>query len=184
MIGRQRLQCHASKRGQVTSIFQQFDEGFKAVKIDELLRNKRIAKLLRHYIGIALANMEGNYRADVSEDGLPDRQRKLVDVLMRQRQTQPVFSRFRQNRGKRLSGKILEFINKQEKILPLGLRLVRARHGRMLKLGEQQGTEEVGFVMADFSLGKIGDKQLFVVHGMSEFNLAFDLAKNISDNRI
>ena len=47
--------------------------------------------------GIGVADSESDQSADISEDGLPDRKRKLVHVLMGERKTKSVFSGLSEN---------------------------------------------------------------------------------------
>jgi hypothetical protein len=49
--------------------------------------------------------------------GLPA---KLVNVLARQREAEPIFARLGQNRGKSIRREILKFVNEQVKVLALG----------------------------------------------------------------
>ena len=54
-------------------------------------------------------------RAHVAEHGLLDRFGQLVNVLLRQRQAEPVFARLRKNRRKRIGREVLELVNEQVK---------------------------------------------------------------------
>ena len=73
--------------------------------------------------------------------------RQLVNVLVRQRQAEPVFARLRQNRGKRIRREILKLVNEQVKIPAFGFRPVGARHRAQLKLRHQQRTKQVRLVV-------------------------------------
>lgn len=106
---------------------QQFHHGFILVHVGQRRRRNGFAKFLGHHFRIGVADAECNQCPDVSEHGLPDWFGKLVNVLVRQREAEPVFSRLRQNRGKRIRREILELVDEQVKIPALGFRrLARA----------------------------------------------------------
>ena len=70
----------------ICSIRQEFDDYFVALQIHKLLRRELVSELGLQYFRIGVSDSESDQCADIAEDGLPDRQRKLIDVLVRENQ--------------------------------------------------------------------------------------------------
>jgi len=95
-----------------------------------------------------MADAEGNQRPDVAENGLADGEGKLIDILVGEGEAEAVFAGFGQDGRKGVGAETLEFVNEKIKIATVLFRLISSRHGGELELGGQQGTEEVGLVVA------------------------------------
>ena len=121
---------------------------------------------------------------DIAEYRLPDRQRKLVNVLVGQREAQTIFAGFRQNRSKRIRRKILELVNEQVKVAAFGFRPVCPRHCAKLELRHQKGTKQIRLVMSKLAFGQVGDEQPLIVHDEGNVHFRFDLAQNVPNHRI
>jgi hypothetical protein len=158
------------------------DEGLVTWKIDELPRVELLAEFAVQMFGIGEADAEGDEGADIAKDGLPHGGRELGDVLMAQGEVEPVFSRLGQDGGEGLRGEVLELIDEEIKIASLVLRLTVPGHGRELKLRDEQGAEQVGFVVADLALGQIGDEDAALVHDEGDAHLVAHLADDVADD--
>ena len=119
---------------------------------------KDFAKLSLHDAGVVAAHNKTDGGADVAENGLLNLQRYLGDVLVGQNQPQAEFAGFGKNFDKTGCGKILKLVNVKEKFTALAQRHVYPVHGCQLKLGNKHGSQKSGVVLAEFTLGEIGDK--------------------------
>ena len=58
----------------------------------------------------------------------------------------------------------MEFIDEEMEGDAFGFPLVAAGHGGEMELGDEEGAEEIGFVLAHAAFGKVGDEDPTVVH--------------------
>jgi len=93
----QRRQHLRPERFAVGTTDQQFHHGFILVQVGQRRGRNGFAKFLRHHFRIGVAGAESHQCPDVAEHRLPDRFGQLVNVLVRQREAEPVFARLRQN---------------------------------------------------------------------------------------
>lgn len=159
------------------------DESFVAREIDELSCVELLAELAVQVLGIGEADAEGDEGADIAKDGFPHGGGELSDVLMTQGEIEPVFSRLGQDGGEALGGEVLELIDEEIEIAPLMLGLAVAGHGGELELRDEQGAEQVGFVMADLAFGEIGDEDAAFVHDERDAHLVAHLTDDVADDR-
>lgn len=117
------------------------DEGFVSRQINELPRVELFAEFAVQMLGIGEADAEGDEGADISKDGLPHGGGELGDVLVTQREIEPIFPRLGQDGGEALGGEILELIDKEIKIAALVLGLAIPGHSGKLELRDEQGAE-------------------------------------------
>ena len=157
---------------------------FMAAKINQLLRPEFVPKRLLHHGGVRMPDVETNQGADISKHGLLDGRGKLVNELVGENKTEPVFPGLGENGHKSFGGKVLELVNKKEKVLAFLLRLACPRHRRELELRDQKRSEQIGLVVAKLALGEIGDEQPPGVNRKGDVHLAFHLAQNVADDGI
>ncbi len=62
------------------------------------------------------------------------------------------------------------------------LGLAIAGHGGELELGDEQGADEVGFIVADLAFGEIGDEDAPLVHDKGDAHLAAHLADDVAQD--
>ena len=158
------------------------NEGLVTRKIDELPRVELFAKFAMQVLGISEADTEGNEGADIAKDGFPHGGGELSDVLMAQGEVEPIFPRFGKNGGEALGGEVLELIDEQIKVAALMLGLAVAGHGGELELRDEQGAEQVGFVVADLALGEVGDEDAALVHDKGDAHFVAHLADDVADD--
>lgn len=159
------------------------NEGFVTRKIDELPSVEFFAEFAVKMFGIGEADAEGDEGADIAKDGFPHGGGKLGDVLMAQSEIEPVFSRLGQDGCEALGGEVLELIDEEIKIAPLVLGLTVPGHRSELKLRDEQGAEQVGFVVADLAFGEVGDEDAAFVHDKGDAQLVAHLADDVADDR-
>ena len=123
------------KRFAVGALFEKLDDGFIPIEVGKDVRLHCFAEFFFHDFGIYVSDSKDEDSSNVAEDRLADFTRQLIDVLVRQDQIESVLSCFRENRCERVGGKILEFVDEQEKISALFFRHDRPCHRRQLKLG-------------------------------------------------
>lgn len=92
---------------------EQFHHCLILVQVRQRRRRNGFAKFFRHHFRIGVADAESYQSPDVSEHRLPDRFGKLINVLVRQREAEPVFARLRQNGSERIRREVLKLVNKQ-----------------------------------------------------------------------
>ncbi len=158
------------------------DEGFVSRKIDELPRVELLAEFAVQVLGIREADAEGDEGADIAKDGLPHSGGELGDVLVTQREVEPVFARFGQDGCEALGGEVLELIDEEIKIAPLVLGLAVAGHGGELELRNEQGAEQVGLVVANLPFGEVGDEDAAFVHDKGNAHLVAHLTDDVADD--
>jgi hypothetical protein len=168
----------------VRALDQQFHHGLVALQVCERGGRYGVAELLGDRFGIGVAHAERNERSHVAEHRATDRLRQLIDVLVRERETEAILPRLRQNRGECVGGKILELVDEQVEVLALGFRLRSARHRPELELCHEQRAEQVRLVVAEPSLGQVRDEQPPVVHGEGDVHALAHLPQNVSHDRI
>ena len=105
-----------TERGSVGAVFKEFDDEFEAIKVDQLLFGELAAELVTKDFSIRVADTEGDQGSDVAEDGLPDGQGKLVDVLVGQGQAKPVFAGFGEDGGEGVGAEVLELVDEEVKV--------------------------------------------------------------------
>lgn len=159
------------------------NEGFVSREINELPRVELFAEFAVQVFGIGEADAEGDERADIAKDGFPHGGGELGDVLMAQGEIEPVFSRLGQDGGEGLGGEVLELIDEEIEIASLVLGLTVAGHGGELKLSDEQGAEQVGFVVADLAFGQVGNEDAALIHDKRDAHLVAHLADDIADDR-
>lgn len=155
-----------------------------AIQFNELRGDERVREFLRQQFRVGVADAKTDHGAGVAKNGLPDFRGKLVKVLVGQRQAQPILARLSQDRRKAVGREVVELVNEQVEIATPGLRQVGARHGRELKLGREQRTQQIRLVGPEFAFGQVGDEHAAGVHQEAKINLGFDLAKNVPDRRV
>lgn len=170
------LEVHRTIGGLVT------DEGLVTREINELPRVELFAEFAVQMFGIGEADAEGDERAYIAKDGLTHGGGELSNVLMAQGEVEPVFSRLGQDGGEALRGEVLELIDEEIKIAPQVLGLAVPGHGGELELGDEQGAEQVGFVVADLALGQVGDEDAAFVHDKGDAHLVAHLADDVADD--
>ncbi len=170
------LEVHGAISGLVA------DEGFVTREIDELPWVEFLAEFAVQVLGIGKADAEGDEGADVSKDGLPHSGGELGDVLMAEDQVEAVFAGLSQDRGKGFGREILKLIHEEVEIAPLMFWLSTAGHGSELELGDEQGADQVGFVVADLALGEVGDEDATLVHDEGDAYLVAHLANDVADD--
>lgn len=158
------------------------DESFVTWKINKLSRVELLTEFAVQMFGIGEADAEGDEGADIAKDGLPHGGGELGDVLMTESEIEPVFSCLGQDGGEALRGEVLELIDEEIKIAPQVLGLAVAGHGGELELGDEQGAEQVGFVVADLALGQVGDEDAAFVHDKGDTHLIAHLADDVADD--
>ena len=121
------------------------------------------------------ATMEPTLPKTASRDFRP----QLVDVLMRQREAQPVFPRFRQDGHERIRSERLEFVHVEEKVPALRFRHVRPRHGGKLELRHQERAHEIRLVRPQLSFGHVRDENAAVVHHEAGVDPAPHLSQDV-----
>jgi hypothetical protein len=141
------LHRNSFERRLVLPVFHELHQHFISVQVNELLGDKFLSKFLFQHFRVGLPNPKGNRAAHVAQNGLPDGQGKLIDILVRQRHAETVFSSFGQQGSKSIGRKILKLINKQEEIAAVIFGLAGACHCRQLELRYQERSEQVGFVV-------------------------------------
>jgi len=141
-----------------------------------------LAELAVQMLGIGEADSEGDEGADVAEDGIAHGGRELRDVLMTQREIEPVFAGFGEDAREGLGGEVLKLIDEQVEVASLGLRLSAAGHRGELELRDEQGAEQVRFVVTDLALGEVGYEDALVVHHERDAHLAAHLADDVADD--
>ena len=122
----------------VLAVFHELRQHLVPVQVNELLGDHFIPKLLFQHSGVGLSHSKGNCAADISKHGLADGQGELIDILMRQDEAKTVFAGFGQQGSKSIGGKILEFINEEEKVTAFFFRLGGAGHRRQLELRHKE----------------------------------------------
>src|ERR1035437_1326821 len=95
----------------------------------------------------------------------------------------PVLAGLRKNRRKTVAREVLEFIHKKGKVLAFLLRDGGSSHGRQLKHRDQDGAEQVRFVLAETAFGEVGDEYPLVVHHEAGINPAAYLAQDVAYRR-
>ena len=76
-----------------------------------MLPDKLIPKLRLQHFRIRIPDAEGNQRADVAENRLPDERRKLVNVLVREGEAKTILARLGQNRREGVRAEILGLVS-------------------------------------------------------------------------
>ena len=146
------------------AVFGEAGDDLETVKAHECFDGKCLAEFAVEGGGVGVAYSEGDEGADVAEDCGTDWLGDLFDVLMREGEVEPVFPGFGEDGGKGIGGEILEFIYEQKEVAAVGFWLGGAGHGGELELCGEQGSEQAGFVCAEFSFGEIGDEDAACVH--------------------
>ena len=164
------------KRRLVHSVLHELHHHLVAVEVHQLLGGELLSKLLPQHLRVGAPDAVGNKRPDVAKHRLPDRERELVHVLMRQRQAQSILARFGEDRGERIRAEVLELVDEEVEVAAGFLRLVRPRHRGQLKLRHKQRPKQVRLVVPELALGQVGDEQPLVVHDEGEAHLALHLA--------
>src|ERR1035441_5489735 len=180
----QRRQHPGAERLPVGSIFQQFYDCLVTVKVGNDARREGVSEFLFHHLRIGVSDAKGDERSHIAEDGLTDRKWKLVNVLVRKNEAQTVFTGFRQNGGKSIGREILKLVNEEIEVGARVFGAVCPPHCAELKLGGEQGTEQIRFVMAETPFGEVCDEEPFIVHDEGNLHVGLHLAQNVPNNRI
>ena len=140
-------------------------------------------ELAPKHLGIGVTDAERHQSPDVPEDRLTHRQGKLVDVLVGEREAEPVFAGFGEDGGEGVRAEVLELVDEQMEVAAFRLRDRTARHRGQLELRRQQGTQQVGFVMTQPSFGQVGDEDAGRVHDEGNAHFRPHLPKDVADDR-
>ena len=143
-----------------------------------------IAKLLRHRLRIGIADAKRHQRPHIAKYCLAYRLRQLVNVLVREREAQPILARFCQDGGKGIRREVLELVNEEVEVPAFGFRPIRPRHRAKLELRHQKRAKQIRLVMPKLALGQVGDEQPSVVHHEGYVHLLLHLAQNVPHDGI
>src|SRR5690606_9413680 len=118
------------------------------------------------------ADGEAQQVARVAEDGGSYLLRHLGDVLVSQCQVEPVLARLGENLDEARGGEVLELVDVEEEVAPLGFRKVSTVHGGQLQPGNQHGAQERRVVLTQLALRDVDQQDLSPVHNPLDVNRA------------
>ena len=127
---------------------------------------------------VSAPNAEHNERTGVPDHGGTYCLRKLVSVLVRKGKVRCEFTRFRQERGKRVGAKSLEFVDVHEERHPFARRPTSPLHGDELKVRDEKRSEQIRRLLPYRPLGQVRDQDTPMVHREFEIEARSDLAED------
>ncbi len=102
---------------------------------------RELAGVFAHLFGelhcVVGADLEGDHRADVAEDGVGRRFIKLGEVLVGDDQGEAVLAGLAEDGREAAGGEVLELVNVQAEVAAVGLGDVGAGHGSLLDAGDE-----------------------------------------------
>src|SRR3989344_1326649 len=96
-------------------VYHELEIYLPQAQIDEIHSLKCWGKFFLQHLRVVSADAEGNHSANVTENGLSYFILHLFDILMRHGKAEFIFSRFRENLGKRLVGERLKLVHEEIK---------------------------------------------------------------------
>ena len=79
------------------TVFEEAAEDLVAVEFDKLGRDEGFSEFLGQQFRVGVANAKGDHCAGVAKHGLPHFRSQLINVLVRERQTEAILASFSQN---------------------------------------------------------------------------------------
>ena len=104
---------------------------------------------------------------------------QLVQLLMRQRETQPVFTHTAEDFRHARRDEVVKFVNVEPEVLAVGSLLAMPRHRQLLKLRHEQGAEQVA-VLFPATFRQPGQKDFAAIHDVREVEPVLRLANHIA----
>ena len=141
-------------------------------------------KLLAKYFGVRRAEPETDDRAGIAQDGVPDLEIELAQVLMGQNHADPVFAQLREHIGQTQRRKRLKFIKIDVEITAVCLGHVGAAQARKPDAGDQERAQQRRHVLADFALGQVHKEDSALVHELTRIKGATRLGDDGMERRV
>ena len=145
---------------------------------------KHRCEQLNDILGVLRTHAADDKRTRVTHNSGTNLVRQLRHKLVRHGQAKAILARLRQNRFKRVGGKVLELIHEQAEVAALRLRNVSARHGRGLKLHHKHHTKELSWHLAQLTLRQVDEQNLAFVHHLTEVHCRVYLSQNVTHHRV
>ncbi len=102
---------------------------------------------------------------------------------MRYGQIESIFSSFRQDAGKSIGDKVLEFVDIQIEVLTTLFRNTHTFHGSKLNFGNDHTSEQSRVVFTDATLRNVYQENLAFVHHVENIDGALRLTDDIANDR-
>jgi len=175
-----RRKCYASKWNARHAVAERTDKNLVVTQVTKLFCRELLAKICGKNFRVIGANSKRNHCTHISENRGARFWRKLIDILVSERQTQAIFSGFGEARREAARGEIMKLIDEQVKVASVLLRQIRTGHRRVLKLRNEQGAEQIRRLFAEAALGEVGNKYAARIHHETQINFAPDLAYDVA----
>ncbi len=130
------------------------------------------------------ADLEGDHRADVAEDGVRGLVVELRQILVGDDQGEAVLAGFAEGAGEAAGGEVLELVDVKAEVAAVGLWDVGTGHRSLLDAGDEQGSEQSRVVLAQAARAEIDDQDLAVVHDTPQVERPTGLADDVADRGV
>jgi len=134
--------------------------------------------------GVIGSKAEGDERPEVSDDSIADFFVQLVEILMGQDHTNPVFPEFRGHVDQGKRGEGLKLVSIEEEVPSFILGDIRTAESRQAKGSHEEPAQKERGVFSQFSFGQVDDEDLAFVHDPSETQIFLWFGEDLPNDGI